>query len=65
MNKVYDAHMRYMESKGLDKATALGLLLFAEANNLIESEERDVQDLWEKAILHLEKSVEEKNNVEN
>lgn len=54
MNKVYDAHMRYMESKGLDRATALGLLLFAEANNLIENNENDVQDLWEEVILYAE-----------
>lgn len=55
MNKVYDAHMRYMESKGLDRATALGLLLFAEANNLIESDKNDVQELWEEVILYAEK----------
>lgn len=38
MNKVYDAHMRYMESKGLDRATALALLIFAKTNNLIEND---------------------------
>lgn len=65
MNKVYDAYMRYMESKGFDKTSAFELLLFAEANNLIENEERDVQDLWKKAILHLEQNVKEKNNVAN
>ena len=27
MNKVYDAYMRYMESKGLDKTSALGVVL--------------------------------------
>ena len=50
MNKVYDAHMRYMESKGLDKETALSLLVFAKANNLIENDDNNAKQFIEEIV---------------
>ncbi len=50
MNKIYDAHMRYMESKGLDKETALALLIFAKTNNLIKNDNNTAKQFIEEMV---------------
>ena len=50
MNKIYDAHMRYMESKGLDKETALALLIFAKKNNFIENDDNNAKQFIEEIV---------------
>ena len=50
MNKVYDAYMRYMESKGLDKTSALGLLIFAKKNNFIANDDNNAKQFIEEIV---------------
>lgn len=50
MNKIYDAHMRYMESKGLDKETALALLIFAKTNNLIKNDNNNAKQFIKEVV---------------
>ena len=50
MNKVYDAYMRYMESKGLVKTSALGLLIFAKKNNFIENDDNNAKQFIEEIV---------------
>ena len=50
MNKVYDAYMRYLESKGLDKTSALGLLKIAKKNNIIENDDNNAKQFKEEIV---------------